>query len=81
MEIFEGELSKLNEKINIFDYPLSSVINPMLISCLTDVLNRQDWLQVFDYLVAHPFQPELLVGVALAVVRSVEGKLIKLGSV
>ena len=43
--------------MNSFDYPLSAIIQPLLLVALTDVLNKEDTLEVYDYLVAHPFSP------------------------
>lgn len=81
MEIFELEMPRLNEKINSLDYPMSAVINPMFVATLTDVLNRQDWLQIFDHLVTHSFEPGLYIAVGLAIVKSVENNLLKLTSI
>ena len=74
-------MPKLNEKINSFDYPISAVINPMFVASLTDILNRQDWLQIFDHLVTRPFQPGLYITIGLAIVKCVEARLLKLSSV
>lgn len=44
MEIFEECLPTIKDKIESLDYPLSSLVNPMFVVTLTDVLNRKDWL-------------------------------------
>ena len=53
----------------------------MFVVSLTDVLNRSDWLELFDFLVVNPFKPWYLICFALALVKCVEEKLVKLGSV
>lgn len=53
----------------------------MFVVSLTDVLNRSDWLELFDFLVINPFKPWYFVCFTLALVKCVEEKLVKLGSV
>lgn len=57
MKFFSEHLKKLEKKINGFDYPLSAVIQPILLVAMTDILNRQQTLQIYDYLVSYPFTP------------------------
>jgi hypothetical protein len=57
MGFFSKKLRKLERRVNSLDYPLSAIIQPVLLVSLTDVLNKQHTLEVFDYLAAHPFTP------------------------
>ena len=57
MNFCSRQLRNLEKKINSFDYPLSAIIQPVLLVALTDVLNKQQTIEVYDYLVAHPFTP------------------------
>lgn len=81
MGFFSRYLSKLEKKVNSFDYPLSAIIQPLLLVGLTDILNKEETLQVYDYLVAHPFSPELYLCVAVTIVSQVEDKLCNLSSI
>lgn len=63
------------------NYSLGAIINPMILVCLTDVLNKQDSLQVLDFLVSNPFSPEYFICVAVAIVAMFEGQLCKMRSV
>lgn len=44
MNFFSAHLKKLEKKVNSFDYPLSAIIQPLLIVALTDILNKQQTL-------------------------------------
>ena len=81
MEIFELCLPNLKQKIESLDYPLSSLINPMFVVSLTDVLNKKNWLEIFDFLVTNPFEPWHYISVAITIVYLIEEKLEKLFSV
>ncbi len=62
-------LHKLDKKISsISEYTLASIINPMIVVCLTDVLNRQDSLQLLDFLVTNPQCPELFLCAAISII-------------
>jgi hypothetical protein len=57
MSFFSKKLKNLEKKVNALDYPLSAIIQPLLLVSLTDILNKQNTLEIFDYLAAHPFTP------------------------
>lgn len=57
MDYARKHLKKLENRVNDFEYPLSAVLNPILLVCLTDILNKEDSLQLLDFLIAHPFSP------------------------
>ena len=59
------------------DYPLSAVVHPSLVVSLTDVFNKEDWLEIFDYLLAHPYSPWMYVCILLEMVKMVEASLLK----
>jgi hypothetical protein len=44
MAFFSKNLKKLEKKVNSFDYPLSAIIQPILLVALTDILNKQQTL-------------------------------------
>lgn len=46
----------------------------MLSVAMTDVLNRDQWLQVFDFLVTYPFSPWFYLCIGMALLKSVEEK-------
>lgn len=81
MDIFEECLPALKRKIESLDYPLGSLVNPMFVVSLTDVLNRKDWLEICDFLAINPFEPWHYISVAIAIVSLVEDRLEKLFSV
>ena len=60
---------------------MSAIIQPLLLVAMTDILNKQDTLEVYDYLAAHPFSPELYLCIAVTVVSKVEEKLCGLSSI
>lgn len=72
---------KLEKKVNSLDYPLSAIVQPLLLVSLTDILNKQHTLEVFDYLVAHPFTPELYLCIVAVILTRMEDKLCSLNSV
>jgi hypothetical protein len=81
MEVFEAELGALRQKVEALDYPLSALVAPMFVVALTDVLNRDDWLRLCDFWVTEPNEPWLCVCAAVAIVKAVEERLLKLPSV
>jgi hypothetical protein len=81
MNFFSRHLKKLEKKMNSFDYPLSAIVQPLLLVALTDILNKQDTLEIYDYLAAHPYSPELFLCIAVTIVSKVEDKLCALASV
>jgi hypothetical protein len=81
MGFFGKRLRKLEKRVNALDYPLSAIVQPLLLVSLTDVLNRQHTLEVFDYLAAHPFAPELYLCIVAVILVKVEDKLCSLGTV
>ena len=81
MTWFSSHLGKLEQKVNLLDYPLSAILHPSLLVSLTDVLNKEDWLEVFDYLLSHPYSPWLYVCILLEMIKMVEGSLLKSTSV
>jgi hypothetical protein len=81
MGFFGKRLKKLEKKVNSLDYPLSAIIQPLLLVSLTDILNKQNTLEVFDYLAAHPFTPELYLCIIAVTLSKVEDKLCTLGTV
>ena len=81
MSFFSRHLRKLQKKVNSFDYPLSAIVQPLLLVALTDVLNKQETLEIYDYLVAHPFNPQLYLCVAVVIVMKVEDRLCGMGSI
>lgn len=74
-------LRKLEKRVNALDYPLSALIQPLLLVSLTDILNKQHTLQVFDYLAAHPFSPELYLCIVAVILSKMEDRLCALESV
>lgn len=68
MSFFSTQLPRLEKKINSFDYPLSAIVQPLLLVGLTDILNKDETLQIYDYLVSHPYSPELYLCVAVAII-------------
>lgn len=81
MNFCSRQLRNLEKKINSFDYPLSAIIQPVLLVALTDVLNKEQTIEVYDYLVAHPFTPELYLCLAVTIVAKMEEKLCRMGSI
>lgn len=81
MELFESYLRELTAKVESLNYPLSSVINPIFVVSMTDILNRNDWLVIFDYLTANSTRPWLYVCVVMVIVKSIEKKLIKMKTI
>lgn len=71
MAFLGKRLKKLEKKVNSLDYPLSAIMQPLLLVSLTDILNKQNTLEVFDYLAAHPFTPELYLCIVAVVVGKV----------
>lgn len=63
------------------NYTLAAILNPMILVCLTDVLNKDDSLQVMDFLVTNPFNPEFFICLAIQIVAMSEERLCKLNSV
>jgi hypothetical protein len=41
----------------------------MFLVCFTDVLNKQDWLELFDFVVLRPEQPWLLLAIIIELLR------------
>jgi DNA-directed RNA polymerase subunit L len=66
------QLKKLEKKVNNFDYPLSAIIQPILLVSLTDILNKEQTIEAYDYLVAHPFTPELYLCLVVTIVSKME---------
>ena len=81
MGFFSRQLPDLERRVNSLDYPLSAVLEPLLLVVLTDILNKEQTLKVFDFLVSRPFSPELFLCVTAAIVGSIEGQLCKIGSI
>lgn len=50
-------LPALDKKVSGFNYSLGAVLNPMFLVCLTDILNKDDSLQLLDFLVTNPYSP------------------------
>ena len=75
MAFFSKKLSKLEKKVNSLDYPLSAIVQPLLLVSMTDILNKQNTLEVFDFLAAHPFSPELYLCIIACILSRVEDKL------
>lgn len=44
VDFAKKHLKKLDAKVNTYNYTLSAVLNPMILVCFTDVLNRKDSL-------------------------------------
>lgn len=63
------------------NYTLGAILNPMILVCLTDVLNKEDSLQIMDFLVTNPFNPELFICITIQIVAMCEDQLCKLNSV
>lgn len=63
------------------NYTLGAILNPMILVSLTDVLNKDDSLQIMDFLVTNPFNPELFICIAIQIVVMSENRLCKLSSV
>jgi hypothetical protein len=61
-------LPKLEKKVTGSNYTLGAILNPMILVCLTDVLNKDDSLQVLDFLISNPYSPEYFICVAVAIV-------------
>jgi hypothetical protein len=53
----------------------------MVLVCLTDVLNKEESLQVLDFLVSNPFSPEYFICIAISIIANFEENLCKLNSV
>lgn len=75
MAFFSKKLGKLEKKVNSLDYPLSAIVQPLLLVSMTDILNKQNTLEVFDFLAAHPFTPELYLCIIASILSRVEDKL------
>lgn len=48
---------------------------------LTDILNKDETLQVYDYLVAHPYSPELYLSITAVILKAMEDKLCAMMSI
>jgi hypothetical protein len=60
---------------------LSAIIQPLLLVGLTDILNKDNTLEVYDYLAGHPFSPELYLCITSTILSKVEDRLCMLESV
>jgi hypothetical protein len=74
-------LPNLEKKVTGSNYTLGAILNPMILVCLTDVLNKEDSLQVLDFLISNPYSPEYFICVAVAIVAMFEEQLCKMKSV
>ena len=74
-------LPNLDKIVTASNYSLGAIINPMILVCLTDVLNKEDSLQVLDFLVANSYSPEYFVCIAIAILAMFEGRICKMNSV
>jgi hypothetical protein len=81
MAFFSKKLRKLEKRVNALDYPLSAIVQPLLLVSLTDILNKQNTLEIFDYLASHPFTPELYLCIIASILSKVEDKLCTLNTV
>lgn len=44
----------------------------MFLVSFTDVLNKKDWLEIFDYVMTKPYQPWLLLCIIIELLRYLE---------
>jgi len=58
----------------------SAILWPLLTSCMTEVLNRADWAQLWDHLVTHWTEPELFYAAILSFLVSFRQTLLKMRS-
>eukprot|EP00397_Hematodinium_sp_SG-2012_P001100 GEMP01001101.1.p1 GENE.GEMP01001101.1~~GEMP01001101.1.p1 ORF type:complete len:1338 (+),score=303.73 GEMP01001101.1:56-4069(+) len=54
------------------------ILWPMLTSCMTEVLCKQDWCQLWDHLVTHYTEPELFFAAILSFLRILRSTLLKI---
>ena len=66
------QLPQLDSLVRSFGYSFSSLVWPMFLVNFSDVLNKQDWLQLFDYLLIHPSRPWLLLCCIVALLQSLQ---------
>ncbi len=57
VEFSKKYLPNLDKKVTASNYSLAAILNPMILVCLTDVLNKEDSLQIMDFLVTNPYSP------------------------
>jgi hypothetical protein len=48
---------------------LGGLVWPMFLVSFTDVLNKTDWLEVFDYVLVKPNKPWLLLAIIIELLR------------
>ncbi len=77
MSFFSANLNLLEAKINKLNYPLSAVIWPSLSVCLTDIVNKKNSLEILDYLVSHPYSPEMFLCIAVSIFKHIEKDICK----
>lgn len=53
----------------------------MILVCLTDVLNKEDSLQLLDFLITNPYSPEYFLTSAISIILYVEDELCKLKTI
>lgn len=80
IDFMSQQLPELHNKVICFGYPFSSFIWPMFLVLFTDVLNKDDWLQLFDYVFINPNSPEILLCCIVALLKSLDKHLLKANS-
>lgn len=52
----------------------------MFLVCFTDVLNKKDWLELFDLVLTRPLEPWILLAVVIELLRHLQPELLQLKS-
>lgn len=60
MNIMGQQLPQIQKKLKELGQGMGQLVWPSFLVSLTDILNKADWLQVFDWLMVQPEFPELL---------------------
>jgi hypothetical protein len=64
-----NQLPELQNTLRELGATIGGLIWPMFLVCFTDVLNKQDWLELFDFVVLRPEQPWLLLAIIIELLR------------
>lgn len=65
-------LPELQNAVKDIGSSLGGLIWPMFLVSFTDVLNKKDWLEIFDYVMTKPYQPWLLLCIIIELLRYLE---------
>jgi hypothetical protein len=63
------KLPDLQKLISDMGGSLGGLVWPMFLVSFTDVLNKTDWLEVFDYVLVKPNKPWLLLAIIIELLR------------